>query len=95
MFNAFPNATVFRPTTVYGLNDLLLNGYFEHYDFFYDLFFVTDDCKAKRQPICVYDIGQCVLNALKLPETAGKIYELGGPHIYTRLELYEIMHNFI
>ena len=28
-------------------------------------------------------------------ETAGKTYELGGPHIYSMLEIYETLHNYI
>lgn len=36
-----------------------------------------------------------LLNALKLPETAGRIYELGGPQVYSMLEVYEILHNYI
>lgn len=43
----------------------------------------------------VNDVAQCVLNALKLPETAGQTYDLGGPNVYSRLEIYEILHNII
>ena len=50
---------------------------------------------AKRQPLHVYDLSQCVLNALKLSETAGRTYELGGPHVMTRKECYEIMFNIM
>jgi len=35
------------------------------------------------------------LNALKLPETVGGVYELGGPHVYSLLECYELMHNVV
>jgi len=35
------------------------------------------------------------LNALKLDETRGRTYELGGPHVYSLKECYEIIHNFI
>ena len=32
-------------------------------------------------------------NAIKMDETIGKTYELGGPHIYTEKQLFEIMMN--
>ena len=30
-----------------------------------------------------------------MPEANGKIFELGGPHVYTRREFYEILQNLI
>lgn len=30
-----------------------------------------------------------------MDETAGKIVELGGPHVYTVEEMYEIMQNIV
>lgn len=29
------------------------------------------------------DLAQAVLNAIKISNSSGKIYELGGPHVYT------------
>ena len=40
-------------------------------------------------------MAKCVLNALKLEESKGKTYELGGPHVLTMLEFYEIIFNFM
>jgi NADH dehydrogenase (ubiquinone) 1 alpha subcomplex subunit 9 len=30
-----------------------------------------------------------------MPETAGKTYELGGPHVYSMLQCYETMFNVL
>lgn len=30
-----------------------------------------------------------------MPETVGKVYELGGPHVYSMLEVYEILYNIL
>ena len=79
VLDIFPNATIFRPCTIYGMNDYFVKSWHIQRDFFHHFNVVTDDCTAKRQPIFVHDIAQCVLNALKLPETAGKTYELGKP----------------
>mmetsp|Transcript_14842 Transcript_14842/g.2477 ORF Transcript_14842/g.2477 Transcript_14842/m.2477 type:complete len:101 (+) Transcript_14842:693-995(+) len=34
-------------------------------------------------------------NALHMPETVGKTYELGGPHIYSNKEVAEMVFNKI
>jgi NADH dehydrogenase (ubiquinone) 1 alpha subcomplex subunit 9 len=75
--NICPSATIFRPATVYGTNDYLIRLWHTQRGYFYNFNVVTDDCQAKRQPILVNDLAQCVLNALKLNETAGRTYEIG------------------
>ena len=77
VLNAFPNATIIKPTTVYGANDYFMKLWLSQKNFFYNFNVVTDDCKAKRQPILVTDVATCVLNALKMHETCGKTYEIG------------------
>jgi len=76
----FPEATIFRPTTCYGRMDDFVNNFRRKVQFVGSGIIVHDDCMAQRQPLHVYDLSQCVLNALKMSETAGKTYELGGPH---------------
>jgi len=89
----FPAATIFRPTTVYGRLDNFVNNFRRKVLWVGNGIIIFDDCMAKRQPLHVYDLSQCVLNALKMSETAGKTYELGGPTTYTRKECYEVMFN--
>ena len=40
-------------------------------------------------------MAKCVLNALKLEGSRGKTYELGGPHVLSMLEVYEIIFNIM
>ena len=77
VMEAFPNATIIRPATVYGPNDYFMRLWLMQKNFFYNFNVVTDDCKAKRQPILVTDVAASVLNTLKLHETCGKTYEIG------------------
>ena len=91
----FPNATIFRPTQMFGMNDYLLDRFKRTVDVWHDFYPVFNDCEQKRQPIYFNDLAQCVLNALKLHETCGKTYELGGPSVYTRREIYEILINIL
>ena len=45
--------------------------------------------EAKFQPIWVEDVAQAFVNALENTATYGKIYELGGPQIFTLRELVQ------
>ena len=39
------------------------------------------------------DVALAVLNCLKMEETIGQTYELGGPHTYNYNEIYEMFFN--
>jgi NADH dehydrogenase (ubiquinone) 1 alpha subcomplex subunit 9 len=95
VLSEFPNATILRPSTIFGLNDYFTRIITTQRDYFYNFNVVYNDCTAKRQPIYVNDVANAFLNALKLHETCGQTYELGGPHVYSMKEIYEIMFNFI
>jgi uncharacterized protein YbjT (DUF2867 family) len=43
----------------------------------------------------VGDIAQAVVTALKTTDSIGKIYELGGPKIYTMDELYDLVQHVL
>lgn len=93
---AFPDATIFRPCSVYGLNDHFAGVIRRQVSFFFNHFVtVYDDCTTKKQPLKDHDLAQCVINALKLEESKGKTYELGGPNVLTMLEIHEIMFNLM
>lgn len=44
--------------------------------------------RAKIQPVSVKDVAFCLVESLYRPETILKVYELGGPRVYTWVELY-------
>lgn len=91
----FPGATVFRPSTVFGAEDYFVRIFYDYYRHFYNYVPVPDDCMAKTQPLHVNDFSQCFLNALKMKDSVGSTYELGGPHVLTLLECYEILYNLM
>ena len=96
MKKIFPNVTIFRPCPVYVMNDYFATTIERQFNFFFRKFcIVSDDCTALKQPISVLDVATCVLNALKLENTKGRTYELGGPHALTYLEVYEVLFNFL
>lgn len=92
----FPNVTIFRPCPIFGLNDYFASIIRGQLNFTWNKFVpVYDDCLTKKQPIKQDDVSLCVLNALKLENSKGKTYELGGPHALTMLEIYEIIFNIM
>mmetsp|Transcript_32165 Transcript_32165/g.55559 ORF Transcript_32165/g.55559 Transcript_32165/m.55559 type:complete len:360 (-) Transcript_32165:32-1111(-) len=94
VLNAFPSATIFRPTTIFGeLDNFILR--LATMTQMFDCIPIIDHGKELRQPVFYQDIGIAVLNALKLEESKGKIYELGGPHVYPYIEIVEMMYNKI
>ena len=50
---------------------------------------------TKFQPVYVGDVADAVMAALRLPEAAGKVYELGGPTIYSSKELMALVLRVI
>lgn len=64
---AFPNATIFRPCTIYGTNDNFAHLILRQSVFFWHNFvLVYDDCSTLKQPIKNHDVALAVLNALKM-----------------------------
>ena len=46
---------------------------------------------TRFQPVYVDDVAQAIFAAASDPSAAGRVYELGGPRIYTFRELMELM----
>lgn len=87
---AFPAATIFRPSIVFGPED----GFFNR---FAGLARVMPALplfgggKTRFQPVYVGDVAEAAKRVLDDPKTAGATYELGGPTIYTFRQLMELM----
>ena len=46
---------------------------------------------TKFQPVYVGDVANAIVAAIEKEESKGKIYELGGPNVYTSKELMELL----
>ena len=95
VLDEFPDATIFRLCTVVGMNDYFQKIFRKQASFFMHFVPVYTDLLAKRQPITDEDISLCVINAIKMTESCGQTYELGGPHVYSLHEIYEVMMNIL
>ena len=79
------DVTVMRPSVVFGADDKFLNLFATLQKFFPVM--PLGGAGARFQPVYVGDVVQAFVNALEHPATFGKVYELGGPRVYTLREL--------
>jgi len=90
-----PEATIMKPAVMIGTEDRILNPW-AHFAKKYSFIPLMGDGSTKTQPVYVVDVASAVIAALKDDGTSmGKVYELGGPDIYTVHELAELMFGMI
>ncbi len=87
---AIPSATIIRPSVVFGAEDSFFNKFATMASFSPALPLIGGG-KTKFQPVYVDDVADAICEAMTRPEAAGKIYEIGGPRVYTFRELMELM----
>jgi uncharacterized protein YbjT (DUF2867 family) len=78
---AFPGATILRPSLVFGLED----NFFNRFAAIARLSPIMPVIEggSKMQPVFVGDVADAVMAALASPATKGRIFELGGPMVWT------------
>jgi NADH dehydrogenase len=88
--DAFPTVTILRPSVVFGAEDQFFNR-FAAMATISPVLPLIGGGHTRFQPVYVGDVADAVLKCLDDPTTAGRIYELGGPKVYTFRELIELM----
>jgi NADH dehydrogenase len=91
---AFPAATILRPSIVFGPEDLFFNRFAAMAETWGVLPLIGGGA-TRFQPVYVGDVADAVRQVLGRPDTAGRIYELGGPEIRTFRALLELMLRVI
>uniref|UniRef100_A0A7N0UBF1 NAD-dependent epimerase/dehydratase domain-containing protein n=1 Tax=Kalanchoe fedtschenkoi TaxID=63787 RepID=A0A7N0UBF1_KALFE len=90
-----PEATVLKPAALIGTEDRILNRW-AHFAKKYGFIPLYGDGTTKIQPAYVVDVAGAVIAALKDDGSSmGKVYELGGPDIFTIHDLAELMFETI
>lgn len=94
-----PDATILRPSVVFGPEDDFLNRFAALAS--HPMSTIAPFLPAigggatKLQPVYAGDVAEAIANALQSEDTAGKIYELGGPSVYSFSELYDFIGETI
>lgn len=86
---AFPGATILRPGFVFGPEDRLFNRFAALARLAPALPLIGSGA-ALVQPVYAGDVAAAVVRVLEQPETAGKIFELGGPEVLTFADLLRL-----
>jgi len=90
VLKAFPEATILRPSIVFGPEDAFFNRFAAMARIAPALPLIGGG-HTKFQPVYVGDVAEAIMKALENPATQGKTYELGGPRVYTFKEIMELV----
>ena len=89
---AFPNVTILRPTLMLNTidpNPTIAAKWGMQMKMFNRMNFIIEGMDAEVQPVFANDVSLAIFNCLKMEETMGQTYDLGGPHKYTYTDIYE------
>jgi len=86
----FPQATIVRPSLTYGEDDHFFSRFVAMIRSSPVLPLIGGGT-TKFQPVFVGDVAAGLLQLLRRSETAGKIYEFGGPQVYSFKALLELL----
>ena len=88
--DAFPTVTILRPSVVFGPEDQFFNR-FAAMATMSPVLPLIGGGETRFQPVYVGDVADAAVACLDDPAAAGRVYELGGPKIYTFREVLELV----
>ncbi len=89
---AFPNATILRPSIIFGEGD----GFFDRFAStlgYAPALPLFGGGATRFQPVYVADVAEAIARAVERTDAAGQTYEIGGPKAYTFKELLELIQR--
>ena len=90
--DVFPETVILRPSVVFAPDDRFVNA-LAGISRWMPALPLFGSGNTRLQPVYAGDVADAVLAALKMPNTVGKTYELGGPEVCTYRELIERILN--
>lgn len=90
VLEAFPTATIIRPSVIFGPDD----GFITRFASLIRMMPVVPLIgfgKTRFQPVHINDVIDAFMSVIGSDETAGKVFELGGPDILTLAEIQRMM----
>lgn len=91
---AFPKATILRPSVIFGAEDNFFNQ-FARMALVSPALPLVGGGKTRFQPVYVGDVAEAIEACLINDDTAGMVYELGGPRVYSFRDLMEELLEYI
>lgn len=88
--DAFPTVTILRPSVVFGPEDQFFNR-FATMAMISPVLPLIGGGETRFQPVYVGDVADAVVRCLEDQATAGRVYELGGPKVYTFREILDLL----
>ena len=88
--DALPGAVILRPSIIFGPEDSFFNRFAEMATMSPALPLIGGG-ETKFQPVYVDDVADAVCSALENEKARGRIFELGGPRVYSFRELMEYL----
>jgi len=95
---ALPDAVIMRPSVMFGPEDNFFNMFARVSKISPFLPVIGGEMTAhgvgggtKFQPVYVGDVAEAIAIALDTPDAAGRIFELGGPSVYSFAELMDLL----
>jgi uncharacterized protein YbjT (DUF2867 family) len=88
--DAFPTVTILRPSVVFGPEDQFFNR-FAAMAMISPVLPLVGGGETRFQPVYVGDVADAVVKCLEDQATAGRVYELGGPKVYTFREILDLL----
>lgn len=85
---SIPGAVILRPSIVFGPEDGFFNRFADMARFAPALPLIGGGV-TKFQPVYCDDVALCVVRALEMDAARGRVFELGGPSVYSFRELME------
>jgi uncharacterized protein YbjT (DUF2867 family) len=90
---AFPGATIVRPSAMFGPGDALFGTLADLARMLPALPLIGG--RTRVQPVYVEDVAEAVTRMLSSPGAAGRTYELAGPQVYTWHELVKLALHLV
>jgi len=90
ILKTYPEATLLRPSIIFGPEDGFFN-LFARLSMVLPCLPLIGGGHTRFQPVYVADVAKAVMAVLDTPQTKGKIYELGGPEIFTFRQIFDLL----
>ncbi|XP_040834698.1 NADH dehydrogenase [ubiquinone] 1 alpha subcomplex subunit 9, mitochondrial [Ochotona curzoniae] len=89
--DVFPEATIIKPSDIFGREDRFLN-HFANIRWFGGVPLISLGKKTVKQPVYVVDVSKGIVNAIKDADAKGKTFVFSGPSRYLLFDLVQYIY---